>query len=67
MRRATFVPSFGGCTPPKRDAVETKVSKEVLQALADAHPAGGSFVVTRVSVGPSIGSSASSSSRLGPP
>jgi hypothetical protein len=30
--------------------VEAKVSKEVLQALADAHPDGGSFVVTRVEI-----------------
>ena len=30
--------------------VEAKLTKEVLQALADAHPEGGSFVVTKVEI-----------------
>jgi hypothetical protein len=30
--------------------VDAKVSKEVLRALADAHPDGGSFVVTKVEI-----------------
>ncbi len=30
--------------------VEAKVSKEVLRAVADAHPDGGSFVVTKVEI-----------------
>lgn len=30
--------------------VEAKVSKQVLQALADAHPEGGRFVVTKVEI-----------------
>jgi hypothetical protein len=30
--------------------VDAQVSKEVLRALADAHPDGGSFVVTKVEI-----------------